>query len=140
MKKALSLLLVLVFVLSLCACGSEDSPDTPTVSNTLSTPTEPPAVGSEYVGNWVATRSGGYNGSSFIHFFSNGQAIFGYGGGTDDVDLASSGQWFTEGNKIYLTYSEDGLSRAYIFTIYDGYIEGCDVILSIDTLQYYKVN
>ncbi|MBQ2452135.1 MAG: hypothetical protein II276_01605, partial [Bacteroidales bacterium] len=47
MKKALSLLLALVFVLSLCACGSEDSPDTPTVSNTLSTPTEPPAVGSE---------------------------------------------------------------------------------------------
>ena len=140
MKKALCLLLALVFVLGLCACGSEDYPDTPTVSNTLSTPTEPPAVGSEYVGNWVATRSGGYDGSSFIHFFSNGQAIFGYGGGTDDVDSAYAGQWFTEGNKIYLTYTDDGTSRAYIFTICDGYIEGCDVESPIYTLQYYKVN
>jgi len=111
MKKILIVILTLVFLLSLCACGNTSN-------------NEEAQEGQQFMGTWISDKKGGDLYS--FRLLSQGKAIWvkywdssSEGGLVTDEDEVYGGEWLFDENRIIIFYEATGWSEAYILEIED---------------------
>jgi hypothetical protein len=105
MKKFFVLLLSLLILLSLCACGSE---------------AEPTATTNKFVGTWITNADNRELGS--FRLLADGKVIWTpFSDSIVDYDIARSGEWTQDGDWIIIFYFDPASNsdKAFILNITD---------------------